>query len=117
MSDGQHGAPTPSGKGAEPSKPTRALFYIPNCRTLRVFRGKTIADLAAAAHVNRSTIEKVEHLIGVTDVFAHRIFNVLHEWHSALHLSVDVEITMVPQKIQSPLSPSAQRKSPARDEA
>jgi len=112
MSDGEQGAPGLSGQGAKPNKPRRALFYIPNCRPLRVNRGKQIAELAQAADVNRSTIEKIEHLIGVTDVFAHRIFNVLNQWHPALNLKADVEITTTPRKIQSPLAPSAQKKSP-----
>lgn len=83
-------------------------------RTLRVNKGKQIAELAKAASVNRSTIEKIEALIGVTEVFARRIFNVLAQWWPSLHLKADVEITTEPRKIQSPLGPSAQKKSPAR---
>jgi DNA-binding XRE family transcriptional regulator len=112
MSDSEKGAPDPLGKGAKPEKKFRAVFYIPNCRTLRVNKGKQIAELAKAADVNRSTIEKIEKLIGVTDVFARRIFNVLDEWHPALHLKADREITMTPSKIQNPLDPSAQKKRP-----
>lgn len=89
-------AETPSG-----SSPPRAKYYVPRCRTLRVAAGKTKADLMRAAKVDRNTIHKIEHLIGVTVEIAHRVFNALDNWHPSRKLDPDVEITKTNRKIKT----------------
>jgi hypothetical protein len=78
----------------------RAYFYVPNCRTLRVSAGKTKSDLARAADVDRNTVNKIEHLVGVTEETAHGVFNALKNWHPSKKLDAKVEITKTPRKIR-----------------
>ncbi len=93
------------------SRATRppAEFYIPNARAFRVHAGKTIAELCGAAHVNPSTVRKIEKLIPVTLVYANRLFLVLQEWNKTrFALDPNREITKINKKIPFP-SPIAVR--------
>lgn len=72
-------------------------------------RGKKIAELAKEADVNRSTIEKIEHLVGVSETYANRVFIVLKKWNSELDLDAKDQITTKAEKIESPFPISIQR--------
>jgi DNA-binding XRE family transcriptional regulator len=86
-------------EGGSNTPSPRANFYVARCRTLRIAAGKTKADLMRAARVDRNTIHKIEHLIGVTVEIAHRVFNVLKNWHPSMKLDPEVEITNTNRKI------------------
>lgn len=88
-------------ESASGSSSPRANYYVPRCRTLRVAAGKTKADLMRSASVDRNTIHKIEHLIGVTIEIAHRVFNALKNWHPSMRLDPELEITETNRKIKT----------------
>lgn len=102
--------PPQSGTNASKAAAPRAAYFLPNCRTLRVVSGKTIADLSSAADVNASTIRKMEKLIPVTEVYARRVFNVLQKWNENRYLlDPNREVTTSNKKISFPSPVAAQR--------
>lgn len=69
-----------------------AIYYVPNCETLRNHAGMTKTALAKAAGVSRDTISTIERKHPVTAPMANSVYNALAEKHKGIGPR-EVEIT------------------------